>query len=270
MIVHEIAEIVQFISIDSSSPLIIMTPQISHILVVKNSVPYPKEERIVQHSIQRAQISRKVAHISIKDLPDSIDPSSILELFPEPFWHFGYSVDSDPVDLVFLDQVADPLQQLCADPIVLLFQVGQTCQSAVLDSVLVFCGEVVVRDYAVPVVVVGRVEGHVLSVIFVQVAHMITHNINHNPNIPLMASINKINKILLGAKIAIQLINIPAPMPMIAAIPIINNRTDPNSIKSHSLNIIQIILQAPHSPHHSTIPNYHSRSDCHRYGRIYQ
>lgn len=75
------------------------------------------------------------------------------ELTPEPFRDLGHCVDSDAVDMVFCDEIVDPFQQLCTDELVLVFEIGQTGQTAVLDSVLVLCGKILIRDHTVVMII---------------------------------------------------------------------------------------------------------------------
>ena len=90
---------------------------------------------------------------------------------------------------------------------------------------------------------VAWVKWHISTIILIQISHVIGNHVHHDPNISLVASIDEINEILLGAKIIVKLIKISAPIPMIASIPVLDNGTDPDRIEPHSLNVIQVVLQ---------------------------
>lgn len=81
---------------------------------------------------------------------------------------------------------------------------------------------------------------------------MIGHNVNHHPDVPLVAGSNKILEVLLGSEILVELIDIPAPISMIATITVINDGTDPDGIEPHALDVVKVILQ-PYVPS-STVP----------------
>lgn len=154
MIVHKIAQIIQLVPIDAFAPLVVVVPEIGHVFHVEHSIPDPKEKWIVKHCIKGSQIACKIAHISIKDLAHGIDTCCILELAPKPFGHFGYCINSDPIDIILPDQITNPLQELGTDPIIFLFEIGQTCQSAVFYPVLILGGEVIITDDTEVVVMV--------------------------------------------------------------------------------------------------------------------
>ncbi len=65
---------------------------------------------------------------------------------------------------------------------------------------------------------------------------MICDDIKHNPNISSMTFLYKINEILLSTEIHIQIKNSSCPITMISSIIIVNNRGNPNSIKTKIYN----------------------------------
>jgi hypothetical protein len=87
----------------------------------------------------------------------------------------------------------------------------------------------------------GLVEWIVNTIVFIKISHVISDNIHHDPDVSGMAGINEILEILLGSEVVIQLVQVPTPVAMIAAVPVINNRGYPNGIKAHTLNVVKIV-----------------------------
>ena len=66
------------------------------------------------------------------------------KLAPEPFGHFRDGVYPDAIELVLADQISNPAEQGRADVVVLLLEVGQLGQPAVLYPILVVGREILV------------------------------------------------------------------------------------------------------------------------------
>ena len=101
--------------------------------------------------------------------------------------------------------------------------------------------KVLIRDFTPVVIMTWVVERCIYAEICIKVSHMISNDVDHDKNVPLMASIDKIYKILLGAEVIIKFVQISAPISMVSSIPIINDRRDPYSIEAHTLNIVKIV-----------------------------
>ena len=173
---------------------------------------------------------------------------------PEPFWNLRNSVNSDAVNVVFVNEVPYPTQKCCPYVVVFLFEVGEFGQSAVLDAVLVMVGEVGVGDVA-PIVVVARVvEGSVDSEVSVEVSHMIGDHVDHHQNSPLVAGADEVDEILLRAEVIVEPIKVPPPITVVSPIAIVDDWGDPNGIKAHSLDIVQVVYN-PSVPS-STVVSY--------------
>jgi len=78
------------------------------------------------------------------------DAGGLAELAPEALGDLRDSVNSDTVEVVVSNEVTDPLLERRSDVVVILVQVGQVGQTAVLNVLLV----VPVGNLAVVVVVV--------------------------------------------------------------------------------------------------------------------
>lgn len=101
--------------------------------------------------------------------------------------------------------------------------------------------KVLIRDFTPVVVMTWVVERCVYAEICIKISHVIRNDVDHDKNVPLMASIDKIYKIFLGAEVIIEFVQIPTPISMVSSISIIDDRRDPYSIEAHTLNIIKIV-----------------------------
>lgn len=163
---------------------------------------------------------------------------------PEPFWHFGNSVDSQTVNVVFLNQISDPAQQSGSDVIVLLLQVSQVGQSAVFNSVLVVSSKIVVRNGTPIMVVFFLVERIIDAKVFIQIAHVITDDVDHDPNVSGVTGSYEVLEVLFRAKVVVQLVQISAPVSVVASISVVDNGGDPDGVKAHALNVIEVVDDA--------------------------
>lgn len=241
MIVHEIGHIVQWFWINIFSPFIVVVSDIGHVLIVEDSVSDPEKERVVKCTTDWSDVTANVPHGAVENLTDSVNSWSLSELTPEPFGHLWNCIDSQAVDLVFLDQVMDPAQKSGSNVVVFLLQVGEICQAAVFYSVLVVVGKVGVWNGTEIVVMLGLIERIVNTVVFIKISHVISDNIDHDPDVPGMTGIDEILEILLRSEVVVQLVQVPTPVPMISTVSVINNWRYPDSIKPHTLNIVQIV-----------------------------
>ena len=245
VVVTEIGQVVQSVGVGVFGPLAVVISEVVHVLLVEEGVSHPEEERVVQHRVQGPQVASHVPHAPVEDLPHRVHPRGLGKLAPEPLRHFGNGVDSYPIDVVLADEISDPAEQGGADVVVLLLEVGQLGQPAVLNPVLVVVGEVLVRNLAPVVVVAGVVERRINSEIGVQIAHMVGHHVHHHQNIPLVASAHKVNEILLTAEVVVESIEVSAPIAMIPPVAVIDDRGDPNGVEAHTLDIVQIVNYTP-------------------------
>lgn len=94
-----------------------------------------------------------IVGITVEDFSETEYSSSLGVLTPKVFWHFGNSINSDTVQVVLLHNTLDPPFKIFSNVGVLLSEIGQVSQSAVLHLLLV----APIIDLAVWVVVLGFV-----------------------------------------------------------------------------------------------------------------
>lgn len=56
-----------------------------------------------------------------------------------------------------------------------------------------------------------------------------------------MACADKADKILLCSEVIIQFVQIPSPIPVIPSISVVNDRSNPNGIKTHAKYVIEVV-----------------------------
>lgn len=89
---------------------------------------------------------------------------------------------------------------------------------------------------------IRRVEGNIFRVVLIGVTHVVSNNINHNPDISLVACINKRFKTISTTKMAVYFSHVLGSITMELVGVVIRNRRDPNSIETHTLNVVKIVL----------------------------
>lgn len=125
-----------------------------------------------------------------------------------------------------------------------MIKISKTSESAVLDVVHVLRVEIIVRNDAIAVVVTSIVERDILSVVLVGVSHMISNDINHNPDVLCMASINKRLQGRFTSEMFIDLSHVFSSISVELIWIVIRNRRDPNSIETHVLDVSKIVLNS--------------------------
>ena len=73
---------------------------------------------------------------------------------------------------------------------------------------------------------------------------MVGNDIEHDPNVTIMARFNQISQFLGRSKVLIDLFPIKCSIAMIIGLGIFRNWGDPDRIKTHSRDVIEIILDA--------------------------
>lgn len=85
------------------------------------------------------------------------------------------------------------------------------------------------------------IERSVDSEVGVEVAHVVGNYVNHDQDVALVAGVDEILEIFLWSEVIVELIEISAPIAMVAAVPIVDNGGDPDGIEAHTLYVVQIV-----------------------------
>ena len=123
-------------------------------------------------------ILRHISDVTIQDLSNLID-SCILSIFlPEWLLNMRYSINADTVKVKLLNSIFDPVKQSLSYPLVILVQIWQISEAAVLNLVLV----VPVFNLTFNMIVRRIVKRSNFVVISINISNMIGNYIKHHPN----------------------------------------------------------------------------------------
>lgn len=112
-------------------------------------------------------------------------------MLPERWDDFRDGVDSDTIKSKGINDSLDPAEEIVSNEGIVLIKISKSSESAVLDVVHVLRIEIIVGDNAIAVVVTSIIERNVLRVILVDISHVVSNNVNHNPDVLFVASINE-------------------------------------------------------------------------------
>jgi len=119
-----------------------------------------------------------------------------------------------------------------------LVQVGKISKTAVLDLALV----IPVLNLAACMVVTGLVEGGNLAEVIANGGDVVSYNVHHHPNAFGVGSSNEVFKFLGGTEVRVDGVPVPGPVTMVASGGVINDGTDPDGVKTHTLNIRETVF----------------------------
>lgn len=226
----------------SRSPVVVVVSNSPHVLLVDEEISHGEVPGIVQNGTNGGNITSNEAHVTIEDFTSGENTSRGSVLAPEIRVNFGNSVNSDTVNVVSLDEILDPVNEVVADVGIILIEIGKTSESAVLDIVHVLVVEITVGDNAVRVIVFRLVEGNIFRVVSISVTHVVSNDIDHNPDISLVASVNKGLETISTAEVAVDFSHVLGSITVESVRIIIRDGGDPDSVEAQTKNIVEIVF----------------------------
>jgi hypothetical protein len=171
-----------------------------------------------------------------------LEDSCCLPIFvPEVLGYLWDCINSNSIKIEVLNELRDPALELIAHPIVLLFEIWETSEPAVFDLPLV----AEVFNLAIRMIMVSAVKWVDLTPVIVgNRCHMVSNNINHNIHSFGMGGIHKILEIVIRTEVVVGLGPVLCPVAMISVCPIVNDRRDPDGIKPHSFDVVEMVLNS--------------------------
>ncbi len=154
------------------------TNVVHRLLVIEDCLQ--REKKWVIHGCIESVMSilRNVSDVTIQDLSNLID-SCILSVFlPEWLLNMRYSINANTVKVKLLYSIFDPVKQSLSYPLVILVQIWQIGEAAVLNLVLV----IPVFNLAFNMIVRRFVKRSNFVVISINISNMIGNYIKHHPN----------------------------------------------------------------------------------------
>jgi len=73
---------------------------------------------------------------------------------------------------------------------------------------------------------------------------MVGNNIDHDPDVFLMASVNQLDEFFRSTEVLVDLIEVAGPISVVATGSVGDDWRDPDSVESHTLNVVQIVQDA--------------------------
>jgi len=121
-----------------------------------------------------------------------------------------------------------------------LVEVGKIRETAVLNLALV----IPVLNLAACMVVAGLVEGGNLAEVIADGGDVVSYNVHHHPNAFCVGSSNEVFKFLGRTEVRIDGIPVPGPVTVVASVGVVNDGTDPDGVKTHTLNVRETVFYA--------------------------
>ena len=178
----------------------------------------PKVAGIVQQTCHVVLVGSKVGRIPVEDLAQAEHAGGLLELGPERGFHMLHAVDTQPVDLVAVDNVPGPLVPDVTDIAVFCAKVGQAdlvaSLPAQLDGPLV-----VVVDFARVMVIATRRKGFEAAVVYTAsaalVPHVIGDHVDHEIHAPSVEGVREGDKIIRRSKGRVERVDVFCPVAVV-------------------------------------------------------
>jgi hypothetical protein len=194
--------------------------------------------RVVEKTSQGTLIRSNLGGITIEVLSHLEDTSGLSILSPEIHGNLRDGVNSNTIKVVGLDKIFDPVLKLLSYPAILLVQIGKVSQSAEFNLVFV----IPVVDLAFVMIMLIGIERSDSREVHIDRTDVVGYDIHHHPNVLVMSSFHKILEILLATKVRIEFVPVGGPVSMITLVDIVYHRRYPDSVETHSGDIIKVLL----------------------------
>jgi len=167
-------------------------------------------------------VAGNVWKVKTENFTNSVDTSSSAEVSPEVLGNIWYGVDSESIKIVGLDEISSPLKKSLLDKWMILIKIRKSTKPAFLHLWLISGVDVIaVSIFVVVASVIERSDGAVVSVI--NISDVVGNNINHNPDVSLMASSDEFLELFSSAELFVDLIEVAGPVAMISSLGVSNN-----------------------------------------------
>ena len=200
--------------------LLVRLSQLVHGLLTAINIPDREEHWVVEQSCHVVLIIGDKANISIETLSHLEDSAGISILFPEGLGDVWDGVDADTIEVEFRDGRFDPLLQVVAHEFVVLVQIRKASEPAVLDRPLV-----IPVDITLWMVVFSLIEWiDVREVGVGVVARVVGDDIQHDPDVTVMASLDQIMEIFFAAEVLIDFLPVKRTISVVVGLSIVRDR----------------------------------------------
>lgn len=212
-----------------------------HRLVTAKNVADRVVHGVVKHTGDVILIRSDVCWITVEALAHLEHACRCAILTPEVLGYLGDSVDTNAIELVLSDDVFNPGFEIISNVrVTVLVEVWKVSEAAILDLGLI----VPIDDLAVGMVMFRFVEGIDLAVVSTNGTHMVSDNINHNPDSLGVGRVDEVNEVLLRAEVRVCALPIGRVVAVIAARGILDDRGNPDGVKSHTFDVVKLVDHA--------------------------
>jgi hypothetical protein len=194
---------------------------------------------VVEEASEVLLVWSNIVWISVEALSHLENARGLSVLRPELSFDFWDGIDSDSIKVVLLDQVVDPGLQVLSNIRVVLVEIWQVSESAVLNITCV----IPVGDLAVRVVVIRLVEWIDSREVHTNWSDVVGNNVNHDPDVLLVSSLDQVLQIILTSKVRVDLLPVGSPVSVISTVDVVDDWGDPNGIESHTLDVVKVVLE---------------------------
>jgi hypothetical protein len=215
-------------------------PKIVHTLHVVEDRLDVEVHWVVQGSSQRSLIGCYVVDISVEDLTNLIHAGSLTVLGPELALYLWDGVHSDSLETELLHGSMDPVLEGLPYKGMILIQIRKVSKSAIFN----FVGVVPVVDLALGMVVLVFVEWNHTREIQVDVSHVVSNNIEHNPDVLLFSFSHKFLQVLFSSKMGVHGVPVESAVSVVVFSVVNWDGRDPDCVKSHARDVVKFGLNA--------------------------
>ena len=207
-----------------------------HRLLGAENIPDCVIHWVVEQSGNWSLVWTDIARISIEHFSHLEDSGSWTKFGPEVFWNLWNGIYSNTIKVVGADKVSNPVLELLSDPLVFLVKIWEVSKSAVLNLLLV----TPILDITLIVIMISRIEWLDRTEVHTNWGNVIGNHINHNKDTFVMSSLNHVLKILVGSEVIIGSSPVSSPVPVVTWLLVIDDWRDPDSIESHTGDIVKV------------------------------
>jgi len=168
--------------------------------------------RIIEETCEGSLVWSNISGISVEALSHLEHSGGLTVLGPEVFWDLWDGVDSNTVKAIVIDELLDPVLKILSDIAILLIQIGEVSESAVLNLLLV----APVLNGTVVMVVFRMVQWENLAEVHSNWGDMVSNDINHHVHVFGMSGCDKILQFLLRSEVRVELLPVLSPVSVVS------------------------------------------------------
>ena len=192
---------------------------------------------VVENTGDEVLVWTNVVGVTVEALTHLEDTSGISVLLPEVLGDLRNGIDSNTIELVGVDQVLDPILKITSDVLIILVEIWEVSESAVLNLTLV----VPVLDLASIVVMLVVVEWVDLGEVHADWGNVVGDNIDHDVHAFIVGSFDEVLKIISRTEVIVSLLPIGSPVTVITITVVINDWGDPDGVEAHTLDVVKVV-----------------------------